>query len=247
MPINDFTYNAYKEFLDLISKSGYSFATYHNWTNYKNPCILRHDIDCDILRAYALAKFEAAKQIQSTYFVLLKTDMYNAFSESNIARLKEMMVMRHEIGLHFDEHRYYQNGCDSAYIVNTIAGNIRKEIKILELILENPVKCVSMHCPSRIVLKSNISIDGVKNSYSKQFFNDFHYISDSSHHWREDAESIIRSGKYKKLHILTHPIWYTEKKETYIVKLLRFIREVNKVYHREIKTIMPNLYGCCAI
>lgn len=165
-----------------------------------------------------LAKIEAMEQIQSIYFVLLNTDFYNLFSKKSNDLIKEIQKMGHEIGLHFDETRY---------ILNTpphdIVQNIQREIKILESIIETPVTTVSMHRPSKFVLESDMVIPGIVNSYGQNFLKKFKYLSDSRHAWREDAESVVTSEKYERLHLLTHPFWYTKEKESCKDKLLRFI------------------------
>jgi hypothetical protein len=93
--------------------------------------------------------------------------------------------------------------------------------------MEYPVSVVSMHRPSKSVLETDITIPGVINSYGQIFFKEFKYISDSRHNWREDAGTIISSKQYKRLHILTHPFWYTEKKMSCRDKLFAFISSGN--------------------
>jgi hypothetical protein len=84
-----------------------------------------------------------------------------------------------------------------------------------------------MHRPSQNILEANIDIPNVVNSYNHIFFKDFKYISDSRHHWRENADEIVSSKQHQKLHILTHPFWYNEKEETCREKLLKFIKNAN--------------------
>ena len=43
--------------------------------------------------------------------------------------------------------------------------------------------------------------------------------------WREDPIETIESGKYEKLHILTHPFWYSTEIETMEVKLKDFLKQ----------------------
>ena len=81
---------------------------------------------------------------------------------------------------------------------------------MLESILEKKVDTVSMHEPSSHILNMDLKIPDMINSYSKKYFHEYKYLSDSMMRWREDAETIVREGKYQKLHILTHPFWYQE-------------------------------------
>jgi hypothetical protein len=84
-----------------------------------------------------------------------------------------------------------------------------------------------MHRTSKMMLEANVAIPNVINSYSQIFFKEFKYISDSRHNWREDPEAIISSRQYNRLHVLTHPFWYTEKVMSCRDKLFSFITAGN--------------------
>ena len=106
-----FTYRAYGELLDLLLDNGFHFSKYGEVKRHEKSCILRHDIDLSISKALRMADFEASRpvQIQSTYFVLLKTDFYNPASRNSLSMLRNIVSMGHEIGLHFDEAAYSDN------------------------------------------------------------------------------------------------------------------------------------------
>jgi len=236
MPITDFTYTAYSQFINIIAQNGYTFTNYHNYKEVPNPCIMRHDVDFDIEKALKFARIETENNsIHSTYFVLINTNFYNSFSSTIKKMLKEMVIMGHEIGLHFDETCYPLSDQFS------IIEYIQKEIALLEQIIESPVKTVSMHRPSQVTLESNIVITNVINSYSQTFFKDFKYISDSRHNWKEDVESIVSSKQYNKLHILTHPFWYTEQKESCRDKLFSFITTANQKRYEDVRSNFRNI------
>ena len=241
MSIRDFTYNSYIELLNLIIDNGYSVSNYHTHTVIKNPCIIRHDIDCDIEKAAKLAEIESQfsrTEIHSTYFVLLKSNLYNIIEKSNIRNLKKIIGLGHEIGLHFDETQYY----DDISSVNSdkMIEYIQNEINIMQNIIESPITSVSMHIPSKSTLESDLKIPGIVNSYSRLFFSEFKYLSDSLHNWRENADEIISSGKFKKLHLLTHPIWYTEFQETMHNNISTLILKLNSKMYDELDRITQN-------
>jgi len=235
MPITDFTYNSYFFLLNFIIDNGYYITNYHNYHQYGAPCILRHDIDYDVHKAFVLAEYENKKNISSTYFVMLNTDFYNVFSSPVNTELKEMTAMGHEIGLHFDETRYQFSD------INELSMYIMREVHLLQEIIEKPVTVVSMHRPSRIVMDADISIPGVVNSYSREFFSGFKYLSDSRHYWRENVEDIVKSKRHNRLHILTHPFWYTDKVESCRDKLLKFILAGNKERYNMMSNNFSNL------
>ncbi|MCL2163759.1 MAG: hypothetical protein FWH55_05040 [Oscillospiraceae bacterium] len=101
---------------------------------------------------------------------------------------------------------------------------VEKETEMLSRILSMDIKCVSMHIPSKHTLESNYIFRSVINTYSSTFYSDFKYLSDSRHNWREPVIDIIKSGKYKRLHILTHPVWYYKKPISTRQALLAFFK-----------------------
>jgi len=198
----EFTYDAYVNMIELLIEQGYSICNYTDYASYAMCAILRHDVDESIEKSLHFAELEHRIGVQSTYFILLSTDLYNAASARNIKMIHEIKRMGHSIGLHFDEAKY-PSPC--------IYEAVKKEAYMLSLILEIPISSVSMHRPSKQTLEANYDFTGLVNSYSKTFFEGFKYVSDSRRHWREPVLDIIKSGEYNRLHILTHPFWYNER------------------------------------
>lgn len=215
-----FTFQGYRSLLGLLRERGYIFADYHNYSNYPQCVILRHDMDNSIEKAVTIAKIEAEFGVKATYFVLLKTDFYNPASRKSLEGLRHILSLGHELGLHFDEMAY--DGLEDA------TGAIKKEVSVLSEILDYPVTTVSMHRPSQRTLDANYDLSPLVNSYGKRFFNDFKYLSDSRRRWREPILDMIKSGQYDRLHILTHPIWYNEIEEDIHATIKRFIVNANK-------------------
>lgn len=214
-----FTYEAYRDLLSLLRKQGYAFETYHTWQEIPRCVILRHDIDTCLSQAVKLAEVEAEEGVQSTWFVLLRTDFYNVFSRSGREALDRIRSLGHEIGLHFDEASYVP-----ALTPEELPGRAVKEAELLSALLETPITTVSMHRPSKATLEADYHIPGLVNSYGKTFFHDFKYLSDSRRRWREPVEEIIRSGEHDRLHILTHAFWYHETEENLSRTVGGFIR-----------------------
>ena len=217
-----FTYNAYKQLITSLKDREYVFSDYLNYSQYEYAVILRHDIDMDIERALDLAKLEASLGVKSTYYVLISSDFYNAFSKKNIYLLQKIKDCGHDIGLHFDEEKYEKREIN-------VPDAIEKELDILESFLggDSRVISVSMHRPSQQTLDSNYVIrsGNVINSYGAEFFKNFKYISDSRRNWREDVLEIVNQKQYNRLHILTHPIWYYEEEKDVRTVLKEFCHQ----------------------
>lgn len=215
-----FTYDGYRELVNALKDNGYEITDYHDWKQYPKCAILRHDIDNSIEKALKLAELEAKLGVKSTYFVLVTSNFYNVASKKNMDGLQKIQMLGHEVGLHFDEMAYDE--------LDNVVVAIKKEAGILSDIIGSEITTVSMHRPSQKTLEANYEIPDMINSYGKIFFNDFKYLSDSRRRWREPVIDIINSGKYDKLHILTHAIWYNEVEEDIHDTIKRFITRANK-------------------
>ena len=143
--------------------------------------------------------------------------------------------MGHEVGLHFDEKAYLEGTPEET------VSRILHERDILASILETPVTTVSMHRPSQATLESDLQIPGMINSYGQTFFHDFKYLSDSRRRWREPVEEIVASGRYDRLHILTHAFWYHQQEEPIEVTVRRFISAANQERYRQMEENITDL------
>lgn len=215
----EFTIKAYVALLELLMFKGYNFCSYQESDIYEKCVILRHDVDFTLDKALQMAIIENSLGIKSTYFILLSTDFYNVFSKQSFKKLQQIMQLGHEIGLHFDEKRY------NIKTINDMEKHIENELNIISDLLNYQVNVISMHRPSDLVLENDIQFKNIINSYSFKFFKSMKYISDSRMNWREDPIEIIKSDNYQKLHILTHPFWYSATNETMEYKLREFLNK----------------------
>ena len=219
----EFTYDAYRNLLQLLKGKGYTFGDYHTYAEAERCVILRHDIDQSPMAALKMAQLEVEEGARSTYFLLLRTDFYNPATQRTGETMRKIYEMGHEIGLHFDEVAY-GGGLTSEETIQ----RIKKEAAILSSLLETPITTVSMHRPSKNTLNADLQIPGMINSYGKTFFCDFKYLSDSRRNWREPVLDIVRSGEYDRLHILTHAFWYHDQEKSLYESVRDFISDANR-------------------
>ncbi len=237
----EFTYKAYEDLLSSIRTHGYSFSDYHDWEEYDKCVILRHDIDNDIEKALQLALVENKIGVKSTFFTLVTSDFYNVYSSKSERLLKQIVDCGHEIGLHFDELRYPMiTSPDEA------TDKILQEAKFLGEVIGEKITTVSMHRPSKMILDADLQIPDMINSYGQVFFKGFKYVSDSRKRWREPVDEIIASEQYKRLHILTHAIWYNEVNISIHDSIYNFVNEGNQSRYNcemenitDLQSIMP--------
>lgn len=214
-----FTTRAYIQLLELLRNNGYEFCFYDECEKIEKSVILRHDIDLSIEKALDFAILEHQIGVKSTYFILLSTNFYNVFSKRTYDKIMQIISLGHDVGLHFDEKRY------SIQTINEMEHYIQFETKLFNKLFNCPIKVVSMHRPSKFVLENDLQFDNIINSYSTKYFKGMKYLSDSRMHWRENPIAAIESGIYKKMHILTHPFWYSADEETMNFKLKNFLNQ----------------------
>lgn len=205
-----FTYEVYGRLLDTLKCKGYNFVRYGtDFTDRQYIVILRHDVDMSLEKAVEMSNFEKRfdKNLIPTYFILISSDFYNPFSYESICRIDKIRSNGHDIGLHFDEKKYFPSG--GSWNSEAVIEKILYEKRLMESMLGFEISTVSMHTPSRKTLNADLQVPGMINSYSQEFFNNFKYVSDSYHRWRENVWEIIEN-KPSKLHILTHAFWYND-------------------------------------
>ena len=200
----EFTYVAYVNMLRILRNNDYVICGYHDYIQHEKCVILRHDVDVSLEKALQFAVIEKKHNACSTYFILLSSDFYNIASAKSLCLINEIKNNGHEIGLHFDEANY------NYFPKQDICSHIEREIRIMSEILEMEISTVSMHRPSKKSLTEDYKLQNATNSYSKIFFEEFKYVSDSRRFWRESVIDIISRNTFKKLHILTHAFWYSE-------------------------------------
>ena len=232
----NFAYYSYRHLLERIENDGYAISDYHMCDSYSKCVILRHDIDTSLEAALNLARIECGCGVKSTWFILLKTDFYNIASAHSQKIIQEIISMGHEIGLHFDEKSYSFNTHSE-----DVPKAIIKEAAILSDICDYPITTVSMHRPSKETLDADYSIPGIVNSYGNKFFKQYKYLSDSRCRWREPVEEIVSSGKYDKLHILTHAFWYHETDQTINETIASFVNSANRVKYDQLTDNITDL------
>ena len=223
-----FTYKDYHNLLDNLIESNYRFSFFEKDTknNNDNVVFLRHDIDKSIDKAFEIASIEHDKNIVSTFFFLTRSPLYSILEPNTLKTIREIHRMGHSIGLHIDFNRIKNTLVDSNISINTILEN---EFNIMNKVTGGILsKIFSFHNPTTDLL----NISSFKNKILCAYDNDFmlpktKYISDSNNFWREGSPiENIKNKKWKRLQILTHPIWWTQDTPVNIIKLLKDILSI---------------------
>ncbi len=229
----NYSVDHYRHILKEALELGYEFSFFDEDVSSSSPLIfLRHDIDFSLEQAEKICIIENNLKIKSTYFILLNSLTYNPQEKEHFRVLEYIIGSGHRIGLHIEY-------CSDFY------KQLRKQVKILELITDTEIKCFSLHNPDPQVIKklNEASGNDIINVYDDKFTKDIAYISDSNQ--RTPCLCNFMKNEYmRNTQVLTHPLWWQENAgscnhiiNSYIEKendkLIEWFRENNRVYANE--------------
>ena len=192
------------------------------------PTIEEVNLDMSIPAAIPMAEVEHDLGLAATYFVLLRTELYNPFSEANRKGLFSLMDLGHEIGLHFDASLYEDD-------VGSLEKAVETECQVLETLIQREVSIVSFHRPVKSLQGRQGPIAGRIQTYQSEFFNDIGYCSDSKGEWHFGTPLTNAAVRERRaLQLLTHPIWWTQSGEDAIEKLNGYVENKDLALRREL-------------
>lgn len=228
VPEPDFSLAAYGRLLEALGARGYRSVRYAEGDPAARHLILRHDVDMDLAAAVDLAEFERGSGQRATYFVLVRSELYNPASRAGTEAVRRLIAHGHEVGLHFDAALYDDD-------LELLTEGAERERRVLETISGRPVEMLSLHRPNPALLGNGFAPPGLINAYAPRFFEEFGYVSDSRggwHHGHPLDHPAVAEGR--GLHLLTHPIWWTGGGETAQNKLENFLARRYQVLESEL-------------
>ena len=202
MSAADFTREGYRALVAGLLERGYSTVDYSAVVPDERHLVLRHDLDMSIDAAVTIAEIEAELGAVAYYFVLLRTEMYNPWSDQGRRQLDGIAGLGHKIGLHLDASLYSDD-------VAALDHAATEECAALTALTGRPVEMISFHRPSRALLGRPDDIAGRSHSYQPGYFHDIGYCSDSRGAWHHGHPlNHAAIGEGRALQLLTHPIWW---------------------------------------
>lgn len=220
--ISAFTLCSYERLLSIGLEAGYEFISFSDIGQERGPynCVLRHDIDSELMNCGRILDVERSLGIKSTYFLMVRSTAYNLFCIEARRMVERIIGDGHVIGLHFMGELCEDEG------MGNITLEVLREKKWIEDEFGVTVPVFSFHQPSKAVLEAQIQIPGTLNTYNKKQMGQYFYVSDTNMHWRhEHPEEIFKYHLYPKLHLLIHPMWWTEHDMVVHQKWLNVLRE----------------------
>lgn len=206
------SFEEYRKILRELKKTG-KYMDFADAQNAEKFVVLRHDIEFSIDRAYEMSKIESEEGINSTFFVQITNNSYNAFSKKNVDLIHDMAARGHHIGLH-----YHLNGQRDEI---SVRDGVRDQLRIMSEMLGMSIDRYSFHRPVKEVYYYRIAIPYTINAYAPAFFTyadtvdqdtplDVKYIADSKHRWNYGYPDYETLMKFDKVQILVHPFSWTE-------------------------------------
>lgn len=207
----------YSAQVTTLVERGYRICGFLDAQPSEPDLILRHDIDMSVECALAMAEAEAAIGAVATYFVLLRSELYNPWSNTASRAIRRIAALGHEVGLHLDASLYPD---DAAALDEACA----KECHALEDITGTSVRIVSFHRPARALQGLDRPVGGRRHAYEPRFFEQMGYCSDSNGGWHHghplDHEAVRQE---RALQLLTHPVWWVADGDSAAARLDWFL------------------------
>ena len=148
-----------------------------------------------------MARFECDYGVQATFFVMLRSPVYNLMSRHGADALAQLVSLGHEIALHFDAGCALSPG-------KTLEAQVRFELGVLSELVGRKITAFSFHQPSDEVIRMRMALPGVINTYNTDQLAGYKYISDSNRVWRGYDPFQLAATGIPRIHILLHPVWW---------------------------------------
>lgn len=197
-----FSLSSYKYLIKIIKKSKKPTINFDQFIDGKNGILMRHDVDFSLSKAFQIAKIDHKYAISSTFFVMLNSKIYS-LSRKNLNYIKDIILLGHKIGLHFDASLYSKTKF-------SLEIECKNECKVLEELINYKINIISFHRPEKKFIGRKTKIAERHHTYMPLFIKNIKYCSDSQGKWRfDDPEELISDSTINNIQLLTHPIWWT--------------------------------------
>lgn len=200
--LSRFTYPVYIKFLNILNTKYTVIPCSQAADTHPPYLILRHDVDGSLESALRMAKIDHDLGIKSTYTVLFSHKLYNIFEKDSFNVLQKILMLGHEIGVHYDVETLITYGCDPELL-------LREQVWMLANMLGEEDIVVTRHkdniTKTPDPLKDTV---GFINTDSPDLFD--LKISDGYRFWGNTWVEKLLSFKYDKVQLLVHPCLWTE-------------------------------------
>lgn len=195
----------YRVILESALEGGYQFHFFDEIGRERaiRSCLLRHDIDSELLGCEPLLDVERELGVRATYFLMTRSTAYNLFCVEARAMVGRILADGHQIGLHFMGEL-----CEGES-AGRVAEKIEREAEWLRQEFGQQIVAFAFHQPSSSILELDLALPNLVNTYDRRQMDGYFYVSDTNMVWRyEHPLEIFSKAIYKKLQLLIHPMWW---------------------------------------
>lgn len=199
--LEKFTYSVYTTLLRYLKTKWeiVKFIDAYNKPPHLPFLLLRHDMDSFTDSALNLAKIEKEEGVNSTFFYLCSSPLYNIHDPKVVDSIREIVSLGHDIGLHYDSSIYLRYS-------KTILDGLNSEAAYLEEIIGTKIKVISQHDPR---VKEPILESRYIEAYKDLPFDC--YISDARRQWSTGLNNLFTKDTPKAVHMVIHPPLWSEQ------------------------------------
>lgn len=221
---DSFSLANYRALLQFLVSTDWTFKKFTDAkSSQPRELLLRHDIDAELYLLDSFLDVEAAEATKSTYFVMTESPFYNLSSPEGRRITKRINASEHSIGLHFfgEIHAHLPQ--------SQLETEIQRQAMALADTVGSAVNAFSFHQPTPAMLKMNLDIPGLTNTYHKALMDQFTYVSDTNMNWRPlPPRDVIHEGA-TRVQLLIHPLWWVMTGSTPVDRWRQVLIAVNQV------------------
>lgn len=206
LPMN-YSLQSYRVIIRCALDEGYGFLPFTNEADATGKQIfLRHDIDYSLGMGLELARVNAELGVRGTFFVQLRSQLYNLLSAWSRGTVKEIHELGQTIALHAAIPEVIP-ATDSA-----LGEFVRADFDFVQRDLPMLSPAFTWHNPTPEILERSLplgQIGGLVNGYAARFTREMRYLADSNlRHSPNEFLSVVSGGQYPVLQLLFHPsVW----------------------------------------
>jgi hypothetical protein len=204
MPSLDYSIKSYRVIIERALASGYRFVPFGlEEKPQPGQIYLRHDVDYSLELALKLAEVNAGMGVEGTFFVLLRSQVYNLLTPWS----QRVVERIHELGQRLALHA----------IINPLApdeveSRLQDDFEFARRNLPCLSPVFSWHNSTPEVLARTAPLEqfaGLINAYSVRFTKNIMYYSDSNmRHSADEFFQLVSARQETALQLLFHPlIW----------------------------------------
>jgi acetyltransferase-like isoleucine patch superfamily enzyme len=195
----------YRALLQSALDQSYQFISFFEEPSANGKSIyLRHDVDASLKMALEMAEINHSLGIRATFFVLLRSQIYNLFSYRAREFVNRIHDLGQDIGFHCELPPNFQiDSTEIVKLVKTEYETVRTQYPFVQ-----PIFSWHNTTPQIIEWSRKHDVPGMVNTYHPRFIDDILYRSDSlGRHTPEQFEGFLRDNP-PLMQLLFHPeIW----------------------------------------